>query len=175
MPDNRLAVMPCSEYCVCMPIRSWMIIHPIIEHMDWNCGCRRDRRRGVVPLSGRSRNDGPPRRTRCELADADGSIGIEGRPDTQWGLVQVEVDEGERGRAEDDPGEDRGCVAHDVCTSSVTGREIRADFTLLFRDFEWDIHVVVHEYLKGTIERCSHGHISSLRDLRSASPETIHG
>lgn len=39
-------------------------------------------------------------------------------------------------------------MAHDVCTSSVTGREIRAGFTLLFWDFEWDIHVVVREYFR---------------------------
>lgn len=95
--------------------------------------------------------------------------------DTQLGLVPVEVDKGERGRAEDDPGEDRGCVAHDVCTSSVTGREIRADFTLLIQDFKWDIHVAVHEYSRGTIERCSHCHISSLRHRGPASSETIHG
>lgn len=38
---------------------------------------------------------------------------------TQLGLVQVGL---ERGRAEDDPGEDRGFVAHVLCSNSVTGK-----------------------------------------------------
>lgn len=59
--DNRFAVMSCSEYCVCKPARSWIIMQSIIEPIHRNCGWRRDRRR-AVSCGGRSRNDGPLRR-----------------------------------------------------------------------------------------------------------------